>query len=296
MLVKGKSGENEVEVDVDIDQYEADVKTHFEGKGIFMKTKAELDADKADAEKRVSTATSSAHTDWEKTMEDLFGTKKPAGAKGLDWAKSTVSELKKKAEEKKEEVPDPNKKVDEDKRDAELKSLKQTLEDLKKSQTDKEAADGKKVVTSAIRASTKRLSIVGDSEAEIKKNRERLEKSISADYDWKLDSDDELTPYDADGNVVVDPETQKPYAFEKLAGKEYAVFLKKAESDEKKLTGTGTGQSDVNKEIVDPKKGIKRKSEEEIRQFMREHAMVAGSQEWKDFLAASLKLSGLTES
>lgn len=293
MLVKTESGE----VDVNLDEHEDAVKEHFTKKGFVVKPQAEIDTEitkvRTEKEKEVSTATSKAHTDWEKTFEDVFGVKKPEGTKGLEWFKSTATEFKKKAEEKKEE-PDPGKnKVDDDKASAELKALQKKVEDFEKNASDKEKEQQQKVVNSALRASTKRLSIAGDSDEEVAKMRQRLEKLIQGDYSLQLDSDDELIVY-KDGEVVVDSDTNKPIAFNKLVEKEYAFALKKEDSERKKVTGTGTNQDDVTKDSVDPKKGIKRKTEDEIREYMRAKGFIAGSKEWREFFDNSMKESGLT--
>lgn len=293
MLVKTDNGE----VDVNLDEHEDAVKEHFTKKGFVVKPQAEIDTEitkvKTEKEREVSTATNKAHTDWEKTFEDVFGTKKPDGVKGLEWFKTTAADIKKKAEEKKDEPGGGGNKVDEDKKNAEYNSLKKELDDLKKAATDKDEADNKKVVTSAIRASAKRLSLAGDSDDEISKTRSRLERMVASDYTWKLDSNDELTAYDSDGNVVIDSDNNKPIAFDKLVQKEYGLFLKKEDPGKSKVKGTGTNQDDVNDDPVDPKQGIKRKTEDEIREYMRGKAMIAGSPEWKEFLAASKKASGL---
>lgn len=290
MLVQTESGE----VDVDLDANEDAVKAHYEGKGYVLRPKAEIESEKEALKTETTTRVANEiHSAWEKQIGGVLGEDRPAGIKGLDWAKEKISETVKKAKEKPAEPP---KTVADDVRNAEFATMKKELEDFKKAQEAEKATSAQKVVNSSVRSSLRALQVAGESAEEQNKMRASLETLVRGRYTWKLDeTNDELVAYDGD-NIVMDSATQKPKVFNKIVEEEFGFMLKKAESNPtpQKVGGTGTGQGDVtDKGKVDVTVGVKAASEDEIRQIAREHGLVAGSPQSKEFMEKSLKLSGL---
>ena len=297
MLVKTESGE----IDVDLDAHEAAVKEHFEKKGVLLKPKAEIDAEKetlrtqtiSETTSRVSNET---HSAWEKAISETLGEQRPDGTKGIDWAKGKVTELKgNQKTEPTEEAKDKEKgpELEDKKRDGEMKDLRKKLEDFERNATEKEKERNQKVVGSAIRASVKALTVAGENDEERATVRESIVTMVNQAYTWQLDEDNELVALDKNGDVVIDTETNRAITFDKLVAKKFSIFLKKATPEGGRVQGTGTGQDDVSKDKVDPSKGVKAATEEEIREKGRALGLVAGSPEWREFITNSKKLSGI---
>lgn len=290
MLVQTETGE----VDVDLDANEEGVKAHYEAKGYVLRPKSEIESEKEALKSETTTRVANEiHSTWEKQIGAALGEDRPAGVKGLDWAKEKVTETAKKAKEK---PADPPKTVSDDVRNAEFATMKKELEDFKKAQETEKAASAEKVVNSSVRSSLRALQVAGETEVEQGKMRSSLEALVRSRYTWKIDeSNDELVAYEG-GNVVMDSATQKPKVFNKIVEEEFGFMLKKAEPTptNPKTSGTGTGQGDVSdKGKVDLVGGVKAATEAEIRQIARENGLVAGSKALLDFMDKSLKLSGL---
>jgi hypothetical protein len=296
MLVTTDTGE----VDVDLDQQEIQdgVKAHYEAKGFVLRPKSEIEAEKeAVKTETASRVAKEVHGTWEKEVGSVLGEEKPKEIKGVDWAKSKFSELKEKADKKPEGDGGgaAGKTVADEVQAAQLAAMKKELDDFKAAQAAEKAGSEQKVINSGIRASVRALPVDGETPEQQEKLRGSLEVLVKTNYNWKRDEkSDELVPYDNEGNVVLDPATQRPKTLNKIVEDDFSFMLKKPAADKDKVGGTGTTQDDLNgKKNVDVSKGVKAASEEEIIKIAREQGLVAGSPERKAFIEASKKLSNI---
>lgn len=290
MLVKTSDGS---EVDVDFDANEDLIKTHFSGKGVLFKSQKDIDAEKEAAKTEgKSDATRDAHNDWEKNMSELFGEQKPNGVKGIEWAKTKISEISEKAK-KATDAPDP--KVKDEVAQAKIDELQKKLEQMEEGLTAKEKDAYDKAKNAGIKSAVRGLSVDGATDEEKRLKLQLLEQSIKSDYEWKLDEDTaQLVPYDKEGKPVINPKTTEPFTIDEIANEKYGFMLAKKAAPEPKKEGSNPKEFEV-KKTKGGKEGIVAKNEVEIYNAARARALVAGTPEHTDFINSSFELSGLQQ-
>lgn len=292
MLVKTQDG---AEVEVDLDAYNDAIKEHYSSKGVLLKTQAEIDQEK---EQIASETTKSVHGAWEKRASELFGEKRPDGVKGLDWLGQKVESLKNPKQEVKHEEPEkpePEKSsVHNDVNKARLSTLEKELSDLREAQAAKEAAAAQKAVGSAIKSATRQLPVDGETDEEKAGKVQTLEILLREKYDMKLEDEySDLVPYDKKtGEVLINPKTTKPYTVNELVQRDWPYLLNQGKKADPKIEGTGTHQKQIER-TKSGDEGIIAVSEEAIIEEARKRGLIAGSEERRKFVNASLELSGL---
>lgn len=289
MQIKTEAGET---IEVDLDQYTDDVKTHFEGKGILLKPKSELDSEINALKLETAEASKKAHLDWEAALGTAVGESKPEGVKGIDWAKGKVKELSEKAN-KKPEAPLPGSNVEVDTLKKQLEENKKELDTFKAS-LEKEKEEGKNSAKkTALKSSIKALKLVGDTPEEKAEAISGLEAIIGSKYRTEFDAEGDLVLYQGN-DILTDPEAgNAPMKIDKLVKTKFKHFLVAEVETPKPVGGTGTKQEDVLKKTADGKEGVVAKSREEIQQKAMSLGYPFGSAKYIEFRNASLKLSGL---
>lgn len=291
MLVKTAEG---AEIDVNLDDHSEAVKTHLEGKGILLKSKEELEAERKTVETTVANETTKKLLDhFDSVFEGVFEGKKPGDVKSIDWAAAEAKRLKELANKKPDPAPAPGTNVELDKLTGQLTSTKTELEQLKASIEKEKSDSANNALKAAQRSGIKALAIAGDTPEEIKENVDNLDVLIAQRYRKAFDEEGDVVFYDGD-NIVTDPETGgKPMKIDKLVQVKFKNYLKPAKEEPKPTGGTGTKQEAVLEKTASGKEGIKAKSRDEIRQEAWKKGMTMGSKDYNEFMAASLELSGL---
>jgi hypothetical protein len=291
MLIKNEAGE---EIEVDLDQYADGVKAHFEGKGIFLKSKDELEAEKKAVEtETINTTTKKIHSDWESKIGEVVGEKRPDGAKGIDWAIGHVSKLKEKAD-KPAPIPEPgNNSVATDALNAKLKATEDALTAFKASIENKEKEAKNSAKKTALKSTIKSLNLLGESPAEKAEMVAGLETIIGSKYRLEFDEEEDLVLYEGE-NLVTDPDAgNAPMRVDKLVQTKFKNFLAAPKEQPKPVGGTGTKQEDVIQTSSDGKTFFKGKSRDEIREKMQAKGHIMGSKTYNEIMAESLKQSGI---
>lgn len=260
---------------------------HMKAKGYEIETKEGIQS------KFVSPAVQKTHNDWETAAGEGLGESKPAGEKGLNWFKKTLPDKikpKTQEEEKKVETEKPVQSVTDDVSKAAIKILQDKLDAMEKAKNDESTALAEKTVNTNLRGVLRGVKFNAESEEDEASRRSDVEKLIKANYTVKLDDSDEPVLYDKDGPVM-DPETGKPIAIDKLVKKKFSYMI----SAEKvaPIGGTGTNKETIVTKVIDGVNAIVATSVTDLRNKLLAKALIPGGKEYNSIFYASCKASNL---
>lgn len=238
-----------------------------------------------DIQKGINEAVGNTHKAWEGKLAEVTGVVRPEGAQRWDYL-ATAVQAKPAPETPKSETPAP--KVADDVAAAELKLLKKQLEEI----TEREQKTTERTVAKVItldREST--ISNTLDSkDADYAGKAIMLRAALGANYVWKTDELDNVIPYDKDGEVMINPATQRPFTSTEIVKRDFGFLLPKPKPQ---VAGTGVIEPAKITTDNDGKPTIIAKTYEEISIKAAELGLERGTPDWMGFMERSQKASGI---
>lgn len=259
---------------------EADFNKYLSEKGLVAKPAADIQTE-------INQAVRKTHETWENKVGEVIGAEKPNGVAGLDWIKEAITS-KPAAPTQTPAVEPATHKVTDDVNAAALKLVQKELSDLRADQAKKEETIRTKKISLDLRAGSHGSLDAKDKDFERKSA--LILNSLSKDYRWDLDADDNAVPYDASGEVLINAVTQKPYTPAELVKRDYAFMMPK---ERPAVDGTTRAVEEKPSVTSDGKPFIVATKFEQITEKAQALGLERGSKAYIDFMNESAKASNL---